>query len=264
MKTYDWNAFASADPAVTATLLVKIKTEVASTIDPLKKALLLLGAETCYSTLGQFAEAHATLADARQIAPPNERFFQMHADFHEARLCSAENRLRESLDRFDEMLTKYRQDLKHPDSRYLYEEIQRRRGMALALLERCSEALPLLRESEPSDLSDEDRSSLYCYIGHCHHRLSEDDLALPYFLKARSLGLSKYWRPHFHYDLGYVYYRLGNYQDARREFLSCEDQIKSGLPAPPAGQVYRMLSNTAKALGHRAEADLYSAMANPS
>jgi tetratricopeptide (TPR) repeat protein len=188
----------------------------------------------------------------------------MHADFHEARLYSTEDKFEESLDRFDQMLTKYRQDLKHPDSRYLYEEIQVRRGLALSRLERCLEALPLLHEAESFELSTEDRSNLYCHIGHCHHRLREDDLALPYFLNARNLGLSKDWPVYFHYDLGYVYYRLRNYREAKREFTACEDQIKSGLPAPPAAQVYQMLAYVAQALGERAESERYSAMVRPS
>jgi len=194
------------------------------------EALLLLGEESCHSALGQIAEARQSISRARQIAPGNNRLFQMQADFHEARLYSTEDKFEESLDRFDQMLTKYRQDLKHPDSRYLYEEIQVRRGLALSRLERCLEALPSLHEAESLELSTEDRSNLYCDMGHCHHRLREDDLALPYFLKARDRGLSKDWPVYFHYDLGYVYYRLRNYREAKQEFLLARIRLDPACP----------------------------------
>jgi tetratricopeptide (TPR) repeat protein len=263
MKTQDWSALGSADPAAAARLLTEIKRDIASTSDPLEKALLLLGEETCHSLLGQIAEARQSISQARQIAPGTNPFFQMHADFHEARLYSAEDKFEESLDSFDEILAKYREDLNDPENRYVYEEIQYRRGIALERIERYAEALTLLRESESFELSSEDRRDLYCHIGHCHHWLRED-LALPYFLKARDLGISKNWIPSFHYDLGYVYYRLRNYREAKQEFTACEDQIRSGLPAPPAAQVYQMLAYVAQALGDRAESERYSAMVRPS
>jgi len=264
MKIRDWSELASADPTAVAGLLTEIKRDITSTSDPLEKALLLLGEETCHSLLGQIAEARQSVSQARQIAPEDNRFFEMHADFHEARLYSTEDRFDEALDRFDAMLAKYRQDLNEPENRYVYEEIQYRRGIALERTERYREALTLLREAESFELTSEDRSDLYCHIGHCHHRLREDELALPYFLKARDLGLSKNWTPSFHYDLGYVYYRLRNYPEAKQEFTICEDQITSGLPAPPAAQVYQMLAYVAQALGQRPESERYSAMVRPS
>ena len=135
MKAPDWSAL-TGDATAAAKVLADIQRDLSLTADPFEKAVMLLGAETCYSMLGQTEEARQALTQARQIAPEDNPFVQMHADYHEARLCSTEDRFQESLDKFDEMLTKYRQDLKDPDNRYLYEEIQ------IRLLWRFSKGAP--------------------------------------------------------------------------------------------------------------------------
>jgi tetratricopeptide (TPR) repeat protein len=263
--TPSWSeAFTTRDPIAARRVLGEIEERFASALDPLEKAFLLLGKSTAHAIVGQLEDSRHSLAEARRIAPVDNHIFQLHADFGDACIYEAECRFQESVDSFDRMLTKYAQQLQDSQNRYLYEEIQYRRGMALVRLDRFEEALPILRETESFELSNEDRSNLFCHIGICHHRLRNDEMALSYFLRARELGVRKDWQAYFYYHLGYTYYRLRDFAQAKKEFIAAEQEFKASDPSPSLSQVYQMLAYTSKALGQKADAELYSRMAAPS
>jgi Flp pilus assembly protein TadD len=59
-----------------------------------------------------------------------------------------------SLEILNRLLTEYAQELNQPDLRYLYEQAQFSKGIALAQLRRCDEAVDLLITARAFDLRD--------------------------------------------------------------------------------------------------------------
>jgi tetratricopeptide (TPR) repeat protein len=111
-------------------------------------------------------EARKLLQVARETFSEIEEAMA-RADMAEIELDSIEDRWDRVLPSLDRMIDRYGDMLRHPQLRDMYEQVQLRRGMRLAYLQRFKEALPLLEEAVSFDLPSAD-GNLYHELGRCY------------------------------------------------------------------------------------------------
>lgn len=202
--------------------------------------------------------------EARSVAPDNDAVFQMNADFMDASWHSNKGDFEPTLTILDRLLEHYRNEISEPQLRYLYEQVQVLRGIVLAELQRLADALPLLEQARSFDLVEEDKALLYFHLGSCYLFVTEDyQAAQQAFVEAEKVGLAENRQAGLHYYVGYAYYLLKDYANAKREFLKAEEYLKSGLPGPVAEDLYKLLAYSCKGLRQTAEAEMYSRLAKP-
>jgi len=246
-----------------ARVLEEILATTQASADDIEKPYFLLAASSCQAVLGKGEQARFLLDQAKRIAPKDDPIFRMHAEFEEAALCSEEGHAEKAVGMFDQMSSDFSEQLEDPQFRYLYEKLQSAKGAALARLQRFNEARPLLEAAKSFDLIDADRSELLFNLGTCYLAAEEHEAALNSFLEARRIGLAKNWLGTWHYYVGTIHYRTGNYNAAKEELLESERLLNSGVSGPSTSGLYELLTFTCRALGQIADAEIYSRMARP-
>jgi tetratricopeptide (TPR) repeat protein len=115
------------------------------------------------------------------------------------------------------MVKRYGDNLRHPQLRDVYEEVQLRRGMRLAHLGRFREALPLLEEclnfTAPLITSE-----LYYELGRCYVDAGDLQRARSCLTKALDMGLDQARASSAHFNLGTIHMRNDAYAKAVKEF----------------------------------------------
>ena len=114
-------------------------------------------------------------------------------------------KLEEGVLKFERIVEANQEQLQTSDLRYLYEQIQRRRGFALTSVRRFSEALPILKEAVSFTI-DSDPQLVHFYSGICYQALSETAPAKEAFLRAISLGLDNQFEADARYRLAILYF----------------------------------------------------------
>jgi hypothetical protein len=78
-----------------------------------------------------------------------------------------------------------------PEYRFIYEDIQQKRGFDLVFLERFNEAVPVLSECLSFKLPRKDMSNVLANLGICYSELEDHEKALECLLKGKDMGLFK-------------------------------------------------------------------------
>jgi hypothetical protein len=81
------------------------------------------------------------------VLPVEDKFVRMIVDFGDACMTTQMGKLKEGVFKFEKILQSNREELRDPENRYLYEDVQQRRGFALTSLERYGEAASVLKEA---------------------------------------------------------------------------------------------------------------------
>ncbi len=238
----------------------QIERVIASTDDLAEKALATINKSSYYSAQGRLAKARAELSKAIQLAPTDPLTLLMH-DFGEACLYGHEGHDAESYDKLTELFSLHPEFPKEPRLRYLYEDIQHLRGIALSRLGRVEEAIPLLKESLSFDLHSGQRSNTLCHLARCHVANQDYELAYDSFDSAIKEGLLSYWAAAAHFYLGICHFHLGRLAESKKELLLCE-QVGGG-PGVPLTNVYGWLSAVCAGLGEKSESEKYRRLAKP-
>jgi hypothetical protein len=106
--------------------------------------------------LRRFGDARQQLGLALDEAP-NDPDIRLQLDFVAGSLSDQEGKPSEAYARLTAILSDHSERLAQPDLRFMYEDIQERRGLELTRMERYHEAVPLLKESLSFQLKLENR-----------------------------------------------------------------------------------------------------------
>jgi len=185
-------------------------------------------------------------------------FAQVSFDFGKGLLFQREGNYVEALDRFNVTLSTHAQQLRRPELRFMYEDIQQRRAFLSVTLSRFENAIPLLREALSFDLDKESRSNALASLGFCYLELKDYELARDLLLQAMTLGLTKEWEGVAHFYLGIAYFYTDMVRESKREFLLCE-QLAATLQLPIV-DIYGWLSSICKGLGEASESERFARM----
>jgi len=138
------------------------------TAEPEWKSNLLMTEHGCYCSLGRLDEAERVLEAMRGIKTDHVAI-EMSREFSEACFFVQKGEAKRGLDTFESILARFGEPLGTIEFRYLYEDIQQRRGAVLANLGQYDQALVILREAESFRFDRiEDQQSVHLFIGICN------------------------------------------------------------------------------------------------
>jgi tetratricopeptide (TPR) repeat protein len=254
-------AIESGDPRVADEAFNQIDGQFKSTSDIKEKARLLLGKATLYGVLGRFTDARKQLELASQVAP-EDTDIRLQRDFIDGSLYDQERRPEQAYLKLSSVLSDYTERLSWPDVRFMYEDIQLRRGFDATSIGRFKDALSILTECLSFKLEQRDKSLVFADLGRCYSEIGDYESAKNYLVSAIDMGLTDGHLGQAHMFLGIAYARLGLFHEASKEFQLCEEKaVEYGLEIV---KVYGWLSWVSKALGKHSESERYSRLMRPS
>ena len=245
------------DPDLAREALREIDVLLGSVSDPNARKYLLFSRASCYAVLGDLVEARRQLAVALD-AGHGDPSARVSFDFGSGLFFQREGNYAEALSEFSTIFSTHAQQLKRPELRFMYEDIQQRRAFLSVTLGRFQDAVPLMKEILSFDLEKEERSKALCSLGLCYLELKEYDLARYHFLQAIEFGLTTEWKGTTHFYLGMAYFYTDMVQEAKQEFQMCE-QLATEYELPIV-DIYGWLSVISKRLGEAAESERYARM----
>ncbi len=247
------------DPALAKEALREIDVLFGASSDENERVYLLFSRASCYGILGNFEEARRQLSSALRERPDD--CTQATFDFMQGLLSQQEGNYGEAFESLSATLSAHCEQLKRPELRFMYEDIQQRRGFLLVSLSRFQEAIPILTEVLSFNIEEHSRSDAFAGLGLSYLEIQEYNLAKDHFLQAIAIGLTKRWEGEAHFYLGIAYSYSNLLQEAKREFQTCEE-LATRHPLPIM-DVYAWLSSICKRLGETSEAERYSRLAKP-
>lgn len=224
--------------------------------DSKQRAELLLQLAVQHGLAGRFDDARRSLEEANANAPDDGqiRIAREYIDgvlFHEQSNCDAAFR------KLTAVLENFATELRNPELRFMYEDIQRRRAVELVQLLRFEEAVEVCDECLSFDLAGEGKSDVLANYGLALLKLERYEEAASQFRSACDLGLSTSWDDEIHFHYAVTYAHLNRYEDAKQEFLLAEQCRAQRIPR---SLIYRWLAWTCTRLGDRQEAERYKSL----
>lgn len=253
-------AVKSRDPVIAEEAFREYDTEIQRSPDRIQKANLLLGKAVLYGVCLRFADARRSL-DLALAQIPDDPDTQLQVEHIGASLYDQQEEWEQAYDHLTAVLCKHRERLTQPGLRFMYEDIQLRRGLDAARMRKFQEAIQLLEESLRFDLSLEDQSNVFSSLGLSYSELGQYQRAKENFLQAFKVGLTKDFEGEAHMRLAIAYANLSLFPEAKHELLLCEDKASQyGLEIT---KIYGWLSWVCKGLGEKAEAERYAKLSRP-
>lgn len=232
------------------------------TEDPVERAMVLLNISAVLARMGRLEDAEKMTLKARSISPSEE--VQCNALVSHASGLALAGRKDDALAELDRALREYPQVLGTKDYRFLYEDIQVRRGLLLVQLSRLQEARSVLEECNSFDLDRDDRWKVLYNLGRCYFDLKDSRRAKSVFLEFLNFaGVADITHvASAHFLLGTIYYNEGADAKALMEFEWLLPRMaEAGIPG---SVLYNWLSKTHMLLGDKAQAEEYRALAKKS
>jgi len=224
-----------------------------------EKAALLINEHRCHCDAGRLDEAEGVLKQIRDLRP-NDPVVRLIVDFGEACMIQAGQPER-GLEKFEEMLPRYA-DLLQNSHRYLYENIQKRRGVTLVNLVKHADAIPILKEASSFEtLTPEDNQEVHFYLGLCYEELRQNAFAKEQYRAAIDLGLKNEFEAHAHYRLAIIYFNAGAFAQTKQHLEIILENSEGDIPNLPRRYVYEQLSRACQYLGEEGNAEEYLKMA---
>lgn len=208
--------------------------------------------------LGRFSDARKQLDLVLEYAP-DDLNIRLQRDFICGSLYDEERNPEEAFVRLTSVLSSYSERLSRPDMRFMYEDIQLRRGFDATSIGKFEDALSILKECLSFDLKATDKSAVLSDLGRCYSEIKEYESARDCFLRAVEIGLTKQSEKDVHLHLAIACAHIGLYHDAKREFQLCEE--KAGEYGCEIRKIYGWLSWVCGRLGERAESTRYASLA---
>lgn len=237
---------------------------LAETTDANEKASVLCVMHLSYCKLGRLKEARQTLNQMKQLEI-SHLGIRLNAEFCEPTFLIQEGKYGEGLSAFAAMLSRHGEAFKDPEHRYLYEDIQCRRALALFGLSGFKEALPILREAVSFSFDQPtDEQQVHFALGVCLEDANDTDAAKQEFIRVAGFGLKNDVEERALWRLGILYYKAGGLAQAKHQLETILRDFPNHSPAVPRKQVYEALSQTCRYLGDEANAKLYMVLARKS
>lgn len=234
----------------------------ALTDDPVERAMVLLNESTVLARMGRFDDAQDKTIEARKTSPSAE--VQCNALVSHASGLALAGRKKSALAELDHALKVYPLVLQSEHYRFLYEDIQVRRGLLLVQLARLREAQVVLEECRSLALSPDDRRRVLYNLGRCYFDLKDSARAKSTFLQflQHPSGADLAHIASAHFLLGTIYYNEGSDAKALTEFEWLLPKVADvGMPG---SVLYTWLAKTHKMLGNKAQAEKYRMLAKKS
>ncbi|MGH9745492.1 MAG: tetratricopeptide repeat protein [Candidatus Acidiferrales bacterium] len=218
------------------------------------RAAISLMIATCLRGLGRLSEARERVQGVLGTID-KESEISAWAIFSDAYLDMDEGKWSAALKKLDRLQTHFSVLLQRPENRERYEDIERKRGIALLGLDRAKEALPLLKRA--SVRREEQAVVFYC-LGKCYYKLDEYEDAQKCLEQAFNSDLDRDYELDARYHLGLADYRLHRYAQAVQQFEWC--LAHDSNPMVPREFVLKGLIYALRDSGMDREAERYSRM----
>jgi tetratricopeptide (TPR) repeat protein len=230
---------------------------LAETSDPDMQASLLIDGIGACLNLGKLNEARRLLTQLQRL-DVSDLEGRLNAAFCEPCLLVQESRLEEGAAAFAAILRKHRDTFARPQFRYLYEDIQCRRGLALAELGRYTEALQILKEAVSFSFDDAVYElKMHYWLGVCLEEIKAIDQAKEEFFRIIAAGLKNEIEAHARYRLSVIYFTEGGFAQAREQLETLLQEFSTNDTFKHK-DVYRGLSQICERLGDSAAARHYA------
>jgi tetratricopeptide (TPR) repeat protein len=230
---------------------------------PDEKAGLLINEHKCYVQIGKLDKANEIMRQIRAL-PVEDKSIRMIVDFGDACMTTQMGKLEEGVFRFEKILQSNQEELRNPENRYLYEDIQERRGFALTSLRRYTEALPILKEAVSFSTDKSDPQLVHFYLGICYQETSEPTPAKEAFLRAISFGLDGETAADARYRLAILYFMSHAFAQAKYHLEVVLQMPEHIINAQLRKDIYEQMSRTCHYLGQAEEEQKYSKLAQTS
>ncbi len=250
------HAMESRDPLEGKRALREYDVAIQQSSESVEKAKLLLGKAVLCGVFSWFKQSRDALESARSLTRDNLDM-QLEVDFIDGTLYDKEAKPEEAYASLTSVLSRYSRRLSVPDLRFMYEDIQLRRGFDATSTGRFTEALPILKECLSFDLKPTQKSMVLADLGRCYSEAGEYESARDSLVQAIRIGLTnRSSEGQAHLYLAIAYARLGLLEAATVEFKLCEARaIEYGLQV---SNLYRWLASVYKALGEQSESEKYA------
>jgi tetratricopeptide (TPR) repeat protein len=250
------HAMESKDPLAGEQALREYDVAIQQSSESLEKAKLLLGKAVLCGVFSWFKQSRDALESARGLTRDNLDM-RLELDFIDGTLYDQEAKPEEAYVSLTAVLSRYSRRLSVPDLRFMYEDIQLRRGFDAGSTGRFTEALPILKECLSFALKPTQKSTVLADLGRCYSEAGEYESAKDSLVQAIRIGLSnRESEGQAHFYLAIAYARLGLLEAARDEFKFCEERaVEYGLQV---GNLYRWLASVYKAIGEQSESEKYA------
>ncbi|HXR97911.1 MAG TPA: tetratricopeptide repeat protein [Terriglobales bacterium] len=166
-----------------------------------------------------------------------------------ARLAEQDRNL-EAEAAFAALLRRYAAALSEARFRYLYEDLQCRRALALCALERYNEAIPILREAKFFAFDTKaDKQRVHFLLGLCLQETGDHDSARAELCRVLSFNLMNAEEEQALWRLAIYNYRRGALAQAKEQLERLLRDFRGGNPAISRKHVYEMLARIFQHLG---------------
>jgi tetratricopeptide (TPR) repeat protein len=179
-----------------------------------EKAAILTNEHKCYLQIGQLDKATEIMREIRAL-PVQDNFVRMIIDVGDAFMTTQMGKLKEGVRKFELILEANQAELRNPENRHLYEEVQEKRGITLTNLCRYTEALPILKEAVSFRSDKFDPQLVHFYLGICYQNTSNSKLAKEAFLSAIGFRLNNDFEADAHYRLAILYFMNRSFAQAK-------------------------------------------------
>ncbi len=228
-----------------------------------EKAGLLINEHKCYAQVGKLDKANEVMRQIRNLTV-HDKFVRMIVDFGDACMTTQMGKLEEGVFKFGKILETNWEELRDPDNRHLYEDLQERRGFALTSLERYPEALPILNDALSFTSDKSDPQLVHFYLAVCYQATSQMVPAKESFLRAIQLGLSSDFEAGARYRLGILYFRSGALAQAKYHLEVALQLPKEAIKPELRKNIYQQMSQVCHYLREFKEEKKYSKLAQVS
>jgi len=230
---------------------------------PDEKAGILTNEHKCYLQIGQLDKAGEVMRQIRSL-PVQDSFVRMIIDIGDAFMTSQMGKLKEGIRKFETILALNQEELRNPEQRHLYEQIQQRRGITLTDLCRYTEALPILKEAVSFTSDKFDPQLVHFYLGVCYQNTSNPQLAKEAFLRAIDFGLNNDFEANARYRLAILYFINRAFAQAKYHLEAALRMPEQALGVQLRKNIYQQMSRTCHYLGEIEEEQKYSKLAQAS
>lgn len=237
------------------------KIMLAETSDDNERASVLINMCVSYAKLGRLKDARHVLQQLKQLKV-SHLGIRLNAEFCKPTLLLQEGKYDEGLSAFAMMIERYGEDLKRPEHRYLYEDIQCRRALTLFGLSRYQEALPILREAISFPFNQRaDEQQIHFALGACFEDANDIEAAKREFIRVVGFGLKNEFEERALWRLAIADYKAGALALAQQQLETILRDFSSQGAVIERKQVYLALSQTYHYLGDKANENFYAALA---
>jgi tetratricopeptide (TPR) repeat protein len=220
-------------------------------------ATVVLNEIDCLLRLERHSEAETRLRDLERLSASS--LSSAMADLTLAEIRLEQGRNAGALDAAERALEKHRSSLEKPEYEFILAKLIAIKGLALAGLKRCAEAVPILKNTLTHEqLGSDLAASVHLHLGLCLRALREPG-AREQFDSAIEITARPTVRVYAHYGMGVMYYEDEGFAAAIVHLLAVEKDLSSF--EWPHRELYKLLSKAFAAIGEKSESRRYADLA---